>query len=126
MNVVQSRIPLMGLLYVFIVLSGFWVGSSGKPYNTAIFSIHKLIALATVAILAVTIYQSRASIVFTTVLWGALIVTGLLVSGMFVTGALLSIIQPTNIVVLSLHRVIPVLLVISAMAVTYLAVNLSA
>ncbi len=102
MSTIQSRIVVIGLLSAFTLLSGIWLSKSGKPLSVAIFNIHKLIALATVIALGVTIHQSRASVEMSAVIWGAIIVTGLLFLAMFITGALLSIIQPTNAVALTI------------------------
>jgi hypothetical protein len=123
MSAIQTRIPVIGLLFIFLLLSGVWLSNSGKPLNTLIFTIHKLIALATVIVLAVAIYQSRTAVEMNAAIWVAIIVTGLLFVAMFVTGALLSIIQPTNEVVLTIHRVIPFLVAISTAATVYLMVN---
>lgn len=46
MGTTQSGVVGTGLLFLFIFLSGFWLSHSGKPYNTLIFTIHKLIGLA--------------------------------------------------------------------------------
>ena len=120
MSIIQSRIVVMGALFVFTLLSGIWLGNSGKPLNVAIFTIHKLIALATVIAIAVTIYQSRTAIEMNAMLWGAIIVTGLLFLALFITGALLSIIQPTNVVILTIHNATPFLVAISAAGTFYL------
>jgi hypothetical protein len=123
MSIIQSRIVVMGLLFIFTLLSGVWLSNSGKPLSVAIFTIHKLIALATVIVIAVTIYQSRTDVEMNAMIWGAIVVTGLLFLAMFITGALLSIIQPTNAVVLTIHNVIPFLVAISAAVTVYLMAN---
>ena len=46
MNTTATKLIIAGLLFVFTLLSGVWVSHSGKPINTVIFTIHKLIALA--------------------------------------------------------------------------------
>ena len=123
MSVIQSRIVVMGLLFIFTLLSGVWLSNSGKPLSVAIFTIHKLIALATVIAIAVTIYQSRTDVELSAMIWGAIVVTGLLFLAMFITGALLSIIQPTNAVVLTIHNIIPFLVAISTAVTVYLMAN---
>ena len=42
------KITGAGLLFLFTIGTGIWLSNSGKPYNTLIFNIHKLIALGTV------------------------------------------------------------------------------
>ena len=55
----QTKIITVGILFVVIFLSGFWVSRSGKPYHAVIFNLHKLIALATGVYLLRTIYLSH-------------------------------------------------------------------
>ncbi len=120
MSAIQSRIAIIGVLSLCTLLSGIWLSNSGKPLNVVIFNIHKLIALATVIILAVTVYQSRADIGMRALVWGAVVVTGLLFLSLFITGALLSIIQPTNRVILTIHNIVPLLVVVSTAVTVYL------
>jgi hypothetical protein len=57
MGTTQSIIAGAGLFFLFIFLSGIWLSYSGKPVNVIILTIHKLISLAAVVFLIVTIYQ---------------------------------------------------------------------
>jgi hypothetical protein len=123
MSAMQPRIVVVGLLFIFTLLSGIWLSNSGKPLNTVIFTIHKLIALATVIAIGVTIYQSRTGVEMSATIWGAIIVTGVLFVAMFITGALLSIIQPTNAVALTIHRAIPFLVATATAVSIYLMAN---
>jgi hypothetical protein len=120
MGISQTRIVVIGLLSLFTLLSGIWLSNSGKPLNVTIFTIHKLIALATVISLAVTLYRSRAGTAIHALVWGAILVTGLLFLTLFITGALLSIVQPTNPVILTIHRIAPLLVVIATTVTVYL------
>ena len=42
-----SKMISAGMLLVVSIGTGFWLSSYGKPFNSALFNIHKLIALAT-------------------------------------------------------------------------------
>ncbi len=123
MSTVQSRIAIIGVLSLCTLFSGIWLSNSGKPINGIIFNIHKLIALATVLLLAVTVFQSRAGIGPQVLIWAAIIVTGLLFLALFITGALLSIIQPTNRVILTIHSIVPLLVVVFTVLTIYLMAN---
>ena len=117
---VEPRIVITGLLYVFTLASGVWVTSSGKPYNTAIFNIHKLIALAAVIATGVTVNYLRAGVDVRAPAIGAVVIAGLLALALFISGALLSIGKPDHIAILITHRVAPLLAVSSASAAIYL------
>jgi hypothetical protein len=55
MNIPVTKIIICGLLFLLTLASGVWVSHSGKPINVVIFTIHKLIALATVIVAATTV-----------------------------------------------------------------------
>ena len=54
---IQHNAALM--LSVSALLSGVWLSHSAKPYNTGLFSFHKLAALAT--IVAVTLHSTTSA-----------------------------------------------------------------
>jgi hypothetical protein len=91
MNTNQLRFAVAGLSFLLILLSGFWLSRSGKPYGTIVFSIHKLVAVATVVLLGVTIYRINRVGTLSAIELLAPIVTGLFFLGTMVTGGLLSI-----------------------------------
>jgi hypothetical protein len=110
MSTSVSRIAVTGLLFLFTLVSGVWLSSSGKPYNSGIFTIHKLIALGAVISTAVTIHRLRQSVDTRTIKLSAVVTTGSLFLFLFVSGALLSIVQPTNDAILAIHKIAPLLL----------------
>jgi hypothetical protein len=99
---------------------GYWLSHLGKPYNGAIFNIHKLIALAVVVLFIVTLVRTgrEARLGATEIV--ASVVTGLFLIGLFATGALLSIDKPMPVIVLRLHHVAPYLAVLSTAVTLYL------
>jgi hypothetical protein len=46
-----------GFIFLLTLVSGFWLTNSGKPLNTVIFTVHKLIALAAVIFTSIAIYS---------------------------------------------------------------------
>lgn len=120
MSMNQLRVVVTGLLYLGIFLSGFWLSNSGKPYNTIIFTIHKLISLAAIIFLVRTIYQIHqvASLSVIELLTG--VVTGLLFIGTIVSGSLLSIDRPMPAVILVMHQVTPFLTALATTITLYL------
>jgi hypothetical protein len=112
MPALTSRIIGTGVLFVVVFLFGFWLNRSGRPVNTIILAIHKLIALGTLIFIGVTIYQvnqvtplSAAPIITT-------VVTGILFVVTIITGGLLSLEQPVTAVAI-VHKVGPFLTVAS-------------
>jgi hypothetical protein len=113
MNTIQSKALGAGLFFLFIFLSGFWLSQSGKPLNSLIFTIHKLIAVAAVVFLATTLHRSNQVAPLSTVALIASAVTGVCFLGTIVTGGLLSIGKEMPEAVLTMHQVAPFLTVLS-------------
>jgi hypothetical protein len=111
------------LLFLFTFVFGIWLSNSGKPYNSVLFNIHKLIALGVVILTAVTVYHLRADVEIRTLILGTIVVTGLLFLALFVSGALLSIGKPDHVAVLMIHRVAPLLVVITTALTLYLMIS---
>ena len=57
MSTVQLRVVGAGLCFLFVFLSGMWLSRSGKPFNSIVLTIHKLVSLAAAVFLVVTVYQ---------------------------------------------------------------------
>ncbi len=123
MKPIESRFVVAGLLILFTILSGYWVSHSGKPLNVVIFTIHKLIALAAVIVIGVTLYQLRTGTEMRLPLVSAMVLTGLFFLLLFVSGALLSLDKPVQGVVLIYHRVGPYLATLSTAATLYLVAS---
>jgi hypothetical protein len=123
MSTTQLRIVGAGLFFLFIFLSGIWLSNSGKPLNTIILTIHKLIALAAVVFLAITVYQINQTATLSGGAVIAVVVTGLLFLGTIITGGLLSIDQPMPAAVLKMHQIMPFLTVFSTAVTLYLLLS---
>ena len=124
MSITASRTIICGLLFLFSLISGFWLSNSGKPLSVAIITIHKLIALATVIVTAGYVYSLfRAMDIRSFVDLVVIAVTGLLFIVLFISGALLSLDKPLPGAILRIHQVAPLLaLAFSAMTI-YLLVS---
>jgi len=120
MRTMELRIVAAGLLFLFTLVSGVWLSNSGKPLNTAIFTVHKLIALATVIFTAIVIRDLLKNTPVQVVIVSLIVLAGLFALALFVTGALLSLGKPVNAVILTIHAVTPFLLVISTAVTIYL------
>jgi hypothetical protein len=120
MKIVDSQIPITGLFFVLTLAFGVWLSNAGKPYNSLLFTIHKLVALGAVISTAVALYHLRTGVDMTAFAFGAIVLTGALVLGLFITGALLSIGKPDHAAILMVHRVAPLLVTVSAATAIYL------
>jgi hypothetical protein len=114
------RIAGAVLFVIAIFATGFWLSRSGKPYNGVIFTLHKLIALAAVALFVVVLYRIKQAGLMSPLELIAGVVTTLFFAGLFVTGALSSIDKPTLPLVLRVHHLTPYLAVLSTTITLYL------
>jgi len=113
-----------GVVFVVILLSGYGLSRSGKPYGTLVFTIHKLVAVAAVVTLGVTVYRmNRAGTLSAAGLLFA-IVSGVFFIGTMATGGALSVEAATETAlpafVHKLHQVTPYLTVLSTAVTLFL------
>lgn len=120
MGTIQLRVAGTGLFFLFIFLSGIWLSNSGKPLNTIILTIHKLIALAAVVFLFITIYRINQVTILGAIELIASVFTGLFFLGAIVTGGLLSTDKPAPAAILRVHQITPVVTLLSAAVTLYL------
>ena len=124
MNPTVSRTLICGLLFFLTLISGVWVSNSGKPLNVLIFTFHKLIALATVIVIAVNVfYLHKAVDIKPFVDLSVILATALLFLALFISGALLSIGKPLPGFILTIHQVAPLLAMVSSTLTIYLLVS---
>lgn len=101
------------IVFILTLLFGFWLSRRGKPYNGILFNIHKLIALGTVILLSMKIYDTFRNMEVQILLIILLIVAGLCMVALFASGAFLSIGNMNYRVMKTIHNIAPVLLVIA-------------
>jgi len=108
-----NKILIAGVFFVFIIISGLWLSRSGRPLNVFILTIHKLISLATLAFLIVTIVRihretplsSPAILISAITLIFFIILIG--------TGGFLSNAKALPGMILRIHQIMPFFLMIS-------------
>ena len=124
MDTITTRLIAAGVLFVFTLLSGLWLSHLGKPYNSGIFGIHKLIAVAMVIIIGMSVYNLYKGLDLQAFINLILIVTtGLIFLALIVTGVLLSLNIPLGGVVLKIHQIAPLLALASSAITLYLLAN---
>lgn len=112
-----------GLFLLFIFLSGFWLSHSGKPYNGAIFNVHKLIGLAAGVFLGIMVYQVNRTARLGPVEVVAVVVTVLFFVATVAAGGLSSLPTPMPAVFLTMHRLLPYLTALSTAVTLYLLLS---
>jgi hypothetical protein len=123
MSTVQLRVVGAGISFLFIFLSGIWLSRSGKPFNSVVLTIHKLVSLAAAVLLIVTIYKtSQVATLGATGLFAG-VVTGLLFLGTGIAGGLLSTDKPVPAAISWMHRITPFLTVLSTAVTQYLLLS---
>ena len=115
-----SKFIVTGILFLLTLAFGVWLSRSGKPYNGALFNIHKLIALATVVVAVIQligVLKASASPALVIVL---LVLAGLSVIALFASGALMSAGKLDYAIMLAVHRIAPLVLAVAMALVVYL------
>jgi hypothetical protein len=119
----STRMVGMGLLFLCIFLTGFWLSRLGKPYNGGIFNLHKLIALATLVFLILTVKQVRTTIPLTPTMIAGLAISGLCFAATVISGGLVSVGKLLPEAVGGIHKVLPYLSLLSTGGTLYLLLN---
>jgi hypothetical protein len=117
------RAIIAGLFFLFIFLSGIWLSRTGRPLNVAISTVHKLVSLAAGIFILVTIYQQSRVVPLSALEWIAIVVTGLCFLGTVASGGFLSSEKPAPVALLRVHRIVPVLTLLSSAATLYLVLG---
>lgn len=129
MDFINSKALNIGLLFLFILISGFWVSRSGKPYNSLIFNVHKLIGLAAGIFLIRIVYLTNQAAPFNVAQWTSIAITVSLFLITVAAGGLLSILdagdlqtisQPARTALSLVHKYSPYVIIISTTVTMYL------
>lgn len=119
MSTNQLRVIGAGLFYLFIFVSGFWLGRSGKPYNGIVFNIHKLIAVVAVVFLVITMRQINQVARLSAMELTAGVVTGVFFLGAIISGGVLSIGKSIPAAILTMHQITAFLTALSTATTLY-------
>lgn len=117
---VASQILFPALLFLLTLASGVGLSRSGRPLNTWIVTVRKLIALAAAILTALAVDRLLSQARVEAVTLALIIVAGLGVLSLFVSGVLLSRKKPVDSAILTLHKVAPCVAAIGVAAAAYL------
>ena len=124
-----SKVVITGSFFMFIFLFGFWLSRAGKPYNSLIFNLHKLIGLAMGIFLIMTVYRVHQDEPFNPVQILVLAITVIIFIILVAAGGLLSIevagnfenaSQSTLGAISLVHKIFPYMALISTAGTLYL------
>lgn len=118
-----SKFTIPGILFVLTVIFGFGLSNAGKPYNGILFNVHKLIALGAVVYACWQFSQVLKPIGFSAILIILLVISALGTIALFATGSLMSAKVLDYSLMLTIHRIAPVVLVLALGSVAYLLIN---
>lgn len=116
----RSRFIISGILYALIILMGFVTKGMGRPLNTAVLAVHKLIALAFAIYTVINVIGLMKNMPANAFTWTMIAVSALSVIALFATGAILSFEKPAARFIQIIHNISTVLLLIS-IGLTYCA-----
>ena len=116
MDTITSKLIGAGILFLFTLISGVILHHSSRPLNIGLVTLHKLIAVGTAVLVGMAVNQLYKTVdgkVFIEI--GLMVISALLLLALIATGALLTReeMQLPDLV-LNIHKVAPLLALISS------------
>jgi hypothetical protein len=103
---ISLKLAGIGFLFLLIIISGIWLAKTGKPYQPALFNVHKLISLAAIALTGVVLYNILKTTQGSSVVFILLMIAVLFLLALIVTGGMLNLEKPYYNILLIIHRII--------------------
>lgn len=116
------KLVIIGLLFLFTLITGILLSNYGRPLHNILFNIHKLIALISVIYIAIIIRNMMINIDVKNS-FILLIIFSVLSIVVFVTGSLLSPDRPANDLLLLIHNISMILFFINIISIFYFTLN---
>jgi len=116
MDTITSKLVVAGILFLFTLISGVILHHSSRPLSIGLVTVHKLIAVGTAVLVGMAVNQLYKTVdgkVFIEI--GLMVISALLLVALIATGALLTReeMQLPDLV-LNIHKVAPLLALISS------------
>jgi len=122
MDTITSKLVVAGILFLFTLISGVILHHSSRPLGIGLVTLHKLIAVGTAVLVGMTVNQLYKSVDGKILIEiGLMVISALLLLALIATGALLTRegMQLPDLV-LNIHKVAPLLALISSTLTVYL------
>ena len=116
MDTITSKLIGAGILFLFTLISGVIVSHSSRPLNIGLVTVHKLIAVGTVVLIGMAVNQLYKTVDGKAIVEiGIMVISVLLFLALIATGALLTRVEmQLPEFVLNIHKVAPLLALISS------------
>lgn len=122
MNALSTKLIVTGILFLFTLISGVIVTRSGRPLSLGLVTVHKMISVGAVVLFGIVanqLYKTADGKVFLEIV--AVAITGVMFLALIATGALLTREEmELPVIVLKVHRVLPLLSIASSAGTIYL------
>ena len=112
MRTIEVRIIINAILVLITIISGIWLSRLGRPLNTPLFTVHKIIAILAIVLTVIIIYQLQKNIDLTNTVLVLIIVSAVFFILAFVTGALLSFDKFAVGIIRMIHKVTPLFVIV--------------
>jgi hypothetical protein len=103
---ISLKLAGIGFLFLLIIISGIWLAKTGKPYQPALFNVHKLISLAAIALTGVVLYNILKTTQGSSVVFILLMIAVLFLLALIVTGGMLNLEKPYYHILRTIHRIV--------------------
>lgn len=125
MEAISTKLIAAGILFLLTLISGVILSRSGRPFSIGLITIHKLIALGTMVLIGMAVYQLYKTADGKVIIeMSVMIITGILFLSLIATGALLTREEmQLPEVVIRIHQVAPLLALVSSSISVYLLVG---
>ncbi len=123
MSPIATKVTGAVVLFHIVIVSGLWLGKSSNPLNVAVLTVHKLVAVAVLVILAVTCYRMNEVSALGTLNTAVVAMTVIVFLGAIASGGFLSTGKEMPSVVLIVHRATSALSVLSTGMLMFLLRN---
>ena len=122
MNTITSKLVVAGILFLFTLISGVILHNSSRPLSIGLVTVHKLIAVGTAVLVGMAVNQlyktvdGKAILEMSLMVISALLFLALIATGAFLTREEMQLPE----VVLQIHRIAPLLALVSSSLAVYL------
>mgnify|MGYP006953739444 CR=1 FL=1 len=117
----NGKLILSAVFVLLMIVSGFTVSRTGRPYNGLLFTIHKLISLGTLVYLVINFNRVDREILFSMPVILVCLLTAILFISLFATGGMLSAMKSPSAFIERTHHILPYLLAVTTLTGIHLA-----
>lgn len=111
---------IVGAGFVTVFATGYWLKKLGRPYKALPLTLHKLLGVGVLIYLIVSVTRVNRAAALGGFEWGLCLASGVLFLVALASGGWLSSVKEEPKLGLTLHRLLPRLVVIATLACLYL------